>query len=468
VSPTAQAVARDLRRRYWFPCRGYWSSASRDALREGVMTGASTADSFNCLVSSQEGNVLRRRGIAYYGESDVTAQAGLLEAVTKNLTMNMTCRHMLDVQYPSSTPGSIVGPTALYTDLLDTGHFGQLYVLTSTQGTRKVLGHEMGTLASPGTTHYPRSVTRSRPNFRMIPLPYMAGGSGTQATGYNRCTFPLMRALLCGGAMKLYQAGDYVFAGSLHGTAMQWDRRSNPSTSTGSEQVHIGPWGIPTPMWQPALQSKTNATGDTDRIWWSGDQFYLSFVFQMDDGSVSAPLQVRPVNATLTSGYGLITVDGPATSNTASYSALSYFVPIGPPGTNARFVCRTRKTNISTATTRPPGMTPQGATSDIDGGGRKLYVIGVIRDNVTTKFVDSGSNDDQSLLDDPLAINPFYMWPIPARYIGEMERRVAIGYTRKQTTCAIQLSPNTASNNPSLSEDGTDPKGFAVGAASGP
>ena len=466
MSPTQQAISRDLRRRYWFPCRGYWSSASRDALREGVMTGASTADSFNCLVSSQEGNVVRRRGIAYYGESDVTAQAGLLEAVTKNLTMNMTARCGLDVQYPSATPGSIVGPTYLYTDLLDTGHFGQLYVLTSTQGTRKVLGHEMGTLASPGTTHYPRSATNANlpPNFRMIPLPYMAGGSGTQAVGYNRCTFPLMRALLCGGAMKMVQAGNYVLVGSLHGTPMKWDRRSNPSTSTGSEKAHIAPWGHITPICKPqAVPTSFASTGTNDRIWWDGDQFYLSFVFQMEDDSFSAPMQPRPRNATLPSGLGLITVG--STSGNSSYYALGIInVPLGPPGTKARLICRTRKTNVSTATTRPAGMTPQGATSDLDAAGQKLYVMGIIKDNRTSQFAGTQSNDDV-ILDDPIAINPFYIWPLPARHAFEMERRVALGYTRRQGPCAIQLT--VCQGIGSSSALNADEDGFSAGGVYG-
>ena len=444
---------REMARRYAFPCRGYWSSVAKDNLPPDVITGDSTADSFNWLVSATERHLVRRRGIVYLGESDVTAQVGLLESVTKNLSMNMTCRHMLDVQYPSATPGSIVGPTALYTDQADTGHFGQLYVNTSTQGTRKVLGHEMGTLASPGTTHYRRAVARVRPDFRMVPLPCLAGGSGTQAVLYNRCTFPLMRALLAGGAMKMIQARGQVFWGSLHGCPAKWDQRSNPSTSTGSEQVHVGPWGHLTPL--PLFSVATTAsTGLNDKTWWDGDQFYLAFVFQNEDGSFSAPTQCRPVNAVLTSGRGLVTVG--STSGTSSYSNLRYLLPIGPPGTAARLICRTRKTNVSTAVTRPAGMTPQGATSDIDAGGRKLYVVDIVRDNVTKFYYDSRSNDDQSLLDDPNAVNPFYVWPLPSRYCGEAERRAVVGYTRKQHPCAIQLAP-VGGDRPYVLEDGSTP-----------
>jgi len=381
-----------------------------------------------------------------------------LEAVTKNLSMNMIARHALDVQYPSATPGSIVGPTYLYTDRDDTGHFGQLYVLTSTQGTRKVMGHEMGTLASPGTTHYPRSTASVRPNFRMIPLPYMAGGSGTQATGYSRCTYPLQRALVAGGSMKLHQADGKVFWPSLHGTGGKWDRRSNPSTSTGSEQVHVGPWGHTPPLFAPYLLSETAAGGTNDQIWWDGDQFVPSVVFEMEDGSYSRPY----INRSLSIAARLITVGtGLHTSSAAFQSITLGGIAVGPPGTRARLLLRTRKVNISTVGTRPVGMTPLGATSDIDAAGRKLYVFARIGNNTQTTYVMTESNDDSSLEDNPIAVDLFSSWPLPARHCFELERRVAIGYTRKQQLPAIILAPTSSSaifdiNVPEDTAAGTD------------
>ncbi len=444
LSARQRGSRRELRRRYWFPCAGYWSSRSRDWLPPNVITGASTADSVNCLVSSQDGNVFPRRGIAYYGETDPTAQVGLLEAVTKNLSMNMMCRHMLDVQYPSTTPGTISGPTALYTDALDTGHFGQILALTSTQGTRKVLGHEMGTLASPGTTHYPRSVDLTKPNFRMVPIPYLAGGSGTQATGYNRCAFPLHRALLAGGSMKMVHAGDELLWGSLHGTPGKWDRKSNPSTSTGSEVVHIAPWGNRPPLFAPIVSAANASTGTNDQVWWDGDQFYMSIVFRYKDGSFSAPFQPHQ-SSTLAAPNGLVTVG--STSGTAAYRSLSLIgIAIGGRDVAARLLCRTRKTNVSTATTRPTAMTPAGATSDIDAAGRKLYVFAVINNNTQTTYTMTESNDDFSLVDNATALSPFHIWPLPARHAFDMERRVGLGYTRRANPCAIILAPTRAAS----------------------
>lgn len=454
---------RELRRRYAKPCRGYWSSFKKDEAPPGIITGDSSADSYNVLIDSQEAHLLRRRGIAYYGESDPTAQVGLLEAVTKNLSMNMLARHGLDVQYPSATPGSIVGPTYLYTDRDDTGHFGQIFGLTSTQGTRKVLGHEMGTLASPGTTHYPRSTASTRPNFRMIPLPYMAGGSGTQATGYSRCTFPLQRALVAGGSMKMYQAQNNVFWPSFHGTPGKWDRRSNPSTSTGTEQVHIAPWGHLTPLFAPALVSSNVTAGNA--VWYEGDAFYLSVVFQMEDGSFSMPNQNR--GQAFLSNRGLIVAGTFVYTSVTAFDSLTIRgIAIGPPGTKARLLCRTRKTNISDASAaggvRPLGMTPQGSLADIDAGGRKLYVFAKINNNTQTTYDMVESNDDVLITsgDDPVAINFFYIWPLPARYCFEMERRAAVGYTRRQNPCAIILAPtgNAADydlNDPEDSAAGT-------------
>jgi hypothetical protein len=430
LSPTHRGLRRELRRRYWFGCKGYWSSQAKDALPPGVITGDSTADSYNCLVSSQEGQMMRRRGIAYYIETDPTAQVGLLESVTKNLTMNMMCRHMLDVQYPSTAPGTIVGPTALYTDTLDTGHYGQLYVLTSTQGTRKVLGHEMGNLTTPGTTHYPRSAGGTKPNFRMVPLPYIDTNGNV---AYGRCTYPLQRALMCGGSMKMHQVGDDVFLPTLHGMPSKWNRKCNPSTTTGSEEVRIRPWGHITPLCRLAVTT-TASSGTNDKVWWDGDQFYLSVVYQFEDGSFSAPMQTRP------SAFGLITV-GSGSGNSAYASLTVTGIPLGPPGTAARIICRTRKTNVSTAVTRPAGMTSPGATSDIDAAGRKLYVVGKIGNNNQSTFVMTGSNDDASLRDDPTVIDDFYIWPLPARYVFEMEHRVGIGYTRKAGIGGILIAP---------------------------
>lgn len=472
LSTRQKVVRRELKRKYLMPCKGYWSSIQRDQAPPGVITGDSTSDSYNCVVDGTEGQLVRRKGIAYYNESDPTAQVGLLEAVSKNRSMNAMCRQLLDVQYPSTLPGQITAsPTALYTDATDLAHMGQLYVPTSTQGTRKVLGHEMGTLASPGTTHYPRSASGG-PRFKMIALPYLCGGSAassggaTQATGYSRCAFPLARALVNGGAMRAVQASGLTLVPDLHATPLKHNGKSNPATNSGTETVRIGPWGHLPPLWNPDVVAGAASTGTSDRVWWDGDAFYVSVVFQMDDGSFSAPSQVRSKNAILTAGLGLVVVG--SASGTSAYQATTMTnIPIGPTGTKARVLCRTRKTNISSASaaTRPTGMPSQGALSDIDSSGQKLYVLGVIQNNTQITYTDTGSNDDTSLRDDPVAIRTDGMWPRPSRYAFEMERRVGVGCSRKAHPCAIVLAPNANGSKHGL--NGPDDTANAVNSLGG-
>jgi hypothetical protein len=455
-------AAKELARRYLLPCSGYTSSIEKNMAPPDALTG----DSRDCVVSAQEGQVMRRRGHIFYNETDPTNPTGLLESVSKNMGANMMGRQMLDLQYPSAVPGQIIGPTEIFTDQTGQMHAGQSYVLTSVQGTRKVFGHEMGTLAAPGTTHYPRTAASTEPRFKVVPMPCLAGGvaaeqgNATQAILYNRCACPLHRMLLDGGSFKAIQAGRYTLTPNLHGTPRKSEGYSNPSTTTGTERVRSGPWGHMPPLFTSTLDTLPSAS-TTSQLWWDGDTWYEGWIFQNEDGSFSMPFIPRAVNSNLTTGLGLITVNGNTGKTTTTPSAYPYVdhknIPIGHPGTRARIGVRTYKVNLNAVANRVtyPAMPAAGSLSTLDAGGQKLYVFAVIQNNTQTTYRDAGASDTDSLRDDSLTIRLDHLWPLPSRYAFPIERRIGLGYSRRQNPCAIILAPTgiNASRDLNVADD---------------
>jgi hypothetical protein len=408
----------------------------------GSPTGSDTNSSRNVFIDPFTGGVSRRSGcdiLIDTVDGNWAEVTGLLNAkwgakARKMIAIDSTTLTntypTLACLYSEDTNASF--PTA------DSGFPGTLWV--NDNGTRYSLLSEF-----TNNTNYSNApsshASASGYTFKMTPI-CIDSGDGVynrgQLTG-TASTDKFMQQYLCCGSRSALATQNWVYFPNLRATPWRWNKAVNIS---GTEILRGFPTGAFPPLFGPLATTPSASTSNTS--WSDGDTFYLSVIFQFEDGSWSLPFIPRATNTILTSGNGLVTVG--TIGGTSKYQYLTYSnVAIGPQGTVARAIVRSEK-QTRTATTDNITVSP------LD-----LRVIGVLRNNTQTSYVDYAGNDS-SLLEDDDVVRFDYMLPRRARYIGTGDQRAIIGYTLPNTG-AIMLAPVSSSSNTSYDFNTADDAG---------
>lgn len=328
----------------------------------------------------------------------------------------------------------------------DSGVFGTEYVRRPNANYQLLSEYGASAYPTDGSNGGGAFATGGIP-YTVVPFWYESGGAG----GYSRGAFALARRFVASGSWGTVDAGRWRYYPNLRGTPLRWDGGCNDSSSSISNHVRVYPTGPMPPLWPPAVTTgtatgaRTISTASADYPWLEGDTFYISVMFQFEDGSYSLPFTPRPINATLTGGLGFVTA-GAATQAVGSkygYKTLEYSnIPIGPPGTIARVLLRTPKQN-RVATT-------DALTIDISD----LRILGVLQNNTQTSYSDTLSDDD-GLIDDSDIVRWDLICPPRARYYGTGDQRVIAGYTLANQTAIILTAVGTTASDYALNTEDT-------------
>lgn len=428
--------------------RGPWKGGYSDSVPPFMakpdqlvgLQGVPYNGSRDAVIDPYTGGVGRRFGCATLNDTVVNGAevSGLL-----NDKWSARCRKLFAIDSPSISDGY---PTlaALYGN--DTGKRGTIYInATETGATNNALKNysllEEFRYGAPAYTNLASTTGSSNYRMKVVPMFYDSGlglynrgSTDWSSVGgtYNR----LRQQILCAGSRSVLQTQNWLYAPNLYGTPWRWNKRFNYDESSTSQDVRIFPTGAWSPLFPPQLDTLPTAINGS--TWVEGDTFYVSVVFQFEDGSYSMPCLPRPIQGSLlTSGLGLVTVGTITATPTNKYPYLRYKnIPIGPEGTVARILLRTPKQNRT-------AVTDTITVSPLD-----LRVLGVLRNNTQTTY-DDYNGDDNSLLEDNEVVRYDHVLPRRARYIGTGDQRAIVSYTLPNNA-AIMVAPAGVASSYSL------------------
>ena len=400
----------------------------------GAQDGTDTNSSRDCFIDPVSGGVYKRPGLTVVND---TVSGGAEVTGLLNKKWGAKSRKFFALDTPSMSDGFPI-PAVLYGEdtnagfpTADSGFPGTIWAGSTNSGasTNALKNYSLGEEFAMGDTY---GDPATEPNasdyrFKMVPI-WIDSGDGV----YNRAaltgtsgTDKFMQQFMTCGSRSVMQTQNWLYAPNLRCTPWRWNKEMNESGTVGSRTFRLYPTGPFGPLFPPTATTPSADTSVTN--WEDGDTYYISVVFQFEDGSYSSPFIPRAPQATgLTAGLGLVTVGTIAGGN--KYRHITYSnIAIGPKGTIARVLLRTPKQN-RTATTDKLTLEP------LD-----LRVIGVLRNNTQTSYVDFGGDDD-SLLEDNDVVRFDLVCPRRARYIGTGDQRVAVAYTLPNTA-AIMIAP---------------------------
>ena len=393
-------------RRYGLPFTGLCTTVPAHEAPLGSMTSASR-DTLLRPGARPEGNKLARR----QGSQSLGANTGLLERPVADATMRSM--EVFRCASPSLTDGY---PTygILWSD--EDKRFGQIY-LRDTNGPQ-----DYTLLENFSTTHYPVAAGTVG-TLKMPPLPY----DGNGATGYTRGAYEENRRRVGAGTRRRRGMRGKEHLPSYQGCPFTWNRRYNRATGSGSEIMRLHPAGRMPPLWAPTFPTASFPTATTSvRPWLEGDVFFNSCMYEYEDGAFGPPFTPRDITATLTSGFGLVTIPS-TTASTDYYATIPWRnIPVPPPGVVRVWLLRTPKVS---ATSYAAGSRP-----DISD----LRICGYVPAGRTS--YDDPNGNDLALVDDPNIVRFDHKWPERARYAWTFDQRMAYGYLRPNP-CAIILAP---------------------------
>ena len=390
------------------------------AVEDHVAPPETMAGGSNMLVDPVAGCAFKRSGFSIVGDTVAGvsnhANAGILESAPGYVP----CR-LRQFQSETLVDGALGGfPThsVLYRKeassaswpTIDDGFFGTEYVRRSASN--------YSLLSEFGSAAYPTDGSNGGGGFassgifyKVMPFWYESGEGG-----YSRGGFEFARRFVASGSWGTLDAGRWRYYPNLRGTPLRWDGGSNDSNSSVANNIRVRPTGPFAPLWVPTVTANdgSGTARTATRPWLGADSFYLSVLFQFEDGSYSLP--TYPIFRTLNSA-----------ALTTAYASVTYgSVPRGPAGTIARVLVRSLK-QVLTATT-------DATTVDISD----LRILGVLRNNTQTSFVDTLADDD-GLLQDTDIVRWDLICPPRAQHIGTGDQRVIIGKLLP-SQCAIELT----------------------------
>ena len=416
-------------RRYGFPFTGFVASREKTAIGLGNLS----RDSLDWLLSPNEGQAIGRLGCRAVGETSILAPVGALEAKAGITSIadtptnsgtayeGMWCRQMFAFNSPSMDDREQTFG-AIFADQHDHRFMGTMYA-RSTDSTdfHYVLGKEYETGSGK---YYPTAASQeSSWKYKMTPLPYYTGidrepgaVASDGAVGLTRGNTAFLRQFWSGGGRKVYESDEWLHGTSYYGTPLQWNKRWNDATA-GLQINRVRPWGIPQPLWTPTISLPTTTSVEGEKNWSSGDSFYVSVLFEMEDGSYSAPVLPRAASA-ISGGFGLVQINAGAGTQ-VFYPYIQWNnLPIGPPGTKAILLLRSESINVDW----PSGT--NATIQDVPIG--KLRVTARIPGNQTRIYQDPNGNNQNLVEND--AIVRYDHIPAPSgKYAFEFDQRVAIG-----------------------------------------
>lgn len=414
---------------------GYTSSVppfmARPDQLVGATDGSDTNSSRDCFIDPFTGGVSKRPGSAIVG--DTVDGSGVEVSGIYNTNLGVKTRQLFALDSPSLDDGypTVASLWGLDTNAgfpaADVGFPASVYVRSTNAGAiasgEAARNYSLLEEFADGVTYSSSpSGAPSAATYRVKVVPvWMESGDGV----YMRGAVGAHQAFMFAGSRNVLQTQNWIYAPSLRATPSRWNKRFSETSAIGTSTVRIFPTGPFPPLWPPQKDTLPSATNGSS--WVDGDTYYISVMFQFEDGSYSLPFIPRPIQASgLTSGLGLITVG--TIGGTNKYPYVPYKnIPLGPEGTVARILLRTPKQNRAAATDTV-------TVSPLD-----LRIIGVLRNNTQTDYNDYGGDDD-SLLEDTDVVRFDYVCPRRARYIGTGDQRVLISYTLPNTA-AILLAP---------------------------
>lgn len=377
------------------------------AVEPHVAPPETMANGQNMLVDPVAGGAFKRNGCvtAGYGESlnasTKRATNGIMESAPEWVPYRLRSFFSPSLADGASqgapTPSILYGKEASSTSwpTVDDGIFGQEYVLRSDAN--------YNLLKEYGITAYPTAggALGTPLYYKVVPFWYESGEGG-----YSRGAFEFARRFVASGSWGTVDAGRWRYYPNLRGTPLRWDGGTNAASNDITSSVRVWPTGPFAPLWVPTVTANDGSgTARTDaRPWLGGDCFYLSVIFQFEDGSYSLP--TKPVLRTANSA-----------ALTTAYASLTYgSVPVGPEGVIARILLRSPK--------QTKAATTDNTTVDISD----MRILGVLRNNTQTSYVDTLADDDGLLLDTDV-VRWDLICPPRARYYGTGDQRVIAGYT---------------------------------------
>lgn len=414
--------------------RGPWTGGYTSAVQPffakpnqlvGAQDGTDNASSRDCIIDPATGGVSKRLGCSIL--NDTVTGSGEVSGIL-NTKSSMTARKVFAIDSPSLADGY---PTVAALFGNDDSKRGTVYLSSTNAGatTNALKNYSLLEEFSNGNTYSNNPGTKTASSdyrLKVVPM-FFDSGSGLYNRGALTGTASndqFLQQFLAPGSRSVLNTQNWLYAPNLYGSPWRWNKRFNESGTVGSETVRIFPTGPLPPLFCPTAAA--GAASATNSSWVDGDTFFVSVIFQFEDGSYSAPCIPRMPNATLTSGLGLVTVGTAGGANKYQYVRYSN-IAIGPEGTVARIILRTPK---------------QGRTSTSDSitvAPLDLRIVGVLRNN-TQKEYDDYAGDDNSLLEDNNVVRVDYTMPRRARYIGTGDQRAIVSYTLPNPS-AIILAP---------------------------
>lgn len=319
----------------------------------------------------------------------------------------------------------------------DSGIFGTEYVRRPNANYQLLSEYGAAAYPTDGSNGGGAFATGGIP-YTVVPFWYESGEGG-----YSRGAFALARRFVASGSWGTVDAGRWRYYPNLRGTPIRWDGGCNDSSTVIANHVRVYPTGPFAPLWSPTVAANGEAAGGRESgfPWISGDTFYLSVIFQFEDGSYSIPFTPRDINSVLTGGAGFVTVG--TIAGAKHYTSLTYSnIPLGPPGTIARLLVRSPK-QTRTATT-------DALTVDMSD----LRILGILRNNTSNSYVDTLSNDN-GLLQDTDIVRWDLICPPRARHIGTGDQRVIVGYTLPNPVAIMLTATGTSASDYALNTEDT-------------
>lgn len=412
-------MSRIETRRYGLPFHGCNTVTDEHLLALG-MIGSSSRDMLIVPGRTPESTkIVRRKGSAGVGSA-----TGLLECPVADATMKGI--EGFEFSSPSLTDGY---PTHAVIFADESKRFGQVYIRDTNGPTDYNIGEEFS------STHYPTAASTVG-NLKCIPLPY----DGNGATGLTRLAYEENRRRHVAGTRKHVAARNWHYFPSYLSCPSKWNSRYNQASGSGSQKVRISPAGHCPPLWPPHFPLASHPTRKTAvGPWGEGDTFFVSCMFEWEDGSFSMPCLPRDINATLTGGRGLVVVPDDADGTVEYFDYIPWRgIPIGPPGVVRVWLLRSPKKTKTQVTS--------GEWPDISD----LRITGYVPNGVTD--YDDPNGNDGALVQDDNRVRFDHKWPDRARYSWTFDGRVAYGNLRPNP-CAIVLAPSGSAATRDLNGD---------------
>lgn len=295
---------------------------------------------------------------------------------------------------------------------------------TNSGGSNQQLGIEFG------STHY--STAASTVVDMKIPPYYAEDGT------LGRWISSTQRKKALSGCRQWMEHGNWCYF-PTQGTPLRWNKRFNDATNSGSEKFRAFPWGNLPPLNLGRGQLTAASADGTDNNWKDGDSYFYSILFEYEDGSLSRPFEPRAKGTSTCTGttsaanvtttitdlkHGFIqlgTIGGASYYKKITYTS----IPLGPEGCVARWLLRSDKVNVSSA------------TSLLSIGPLELGVIARIGNNTSTSYEDS--NGTSTTGSDRIRFDS--IWPPRCQYVVGSDGRTVIGGNIKPNPGAVIIAP---------------------------